>query len=90
VIDFGDDDREDHVDDQAMWVLLPRVETLRTQIARYLDDSKRGELVREGVRVALVGQPNAGEIALLYCCAHTSHCDFVDNTYLGTQGSPLF
>lgn len=26
VIDFGDDDREDDVDDNAMWALTPKVE----------------------------------------------------------------
>lgn len=70
MIDFGDDDREDHVDDQAMWVLLPRVRSLRQELAHFLEDSKRGELVREGVRVALVGKPNAGITSIL-----TKYCD---------------
>lgn len=66
VIDFGDDDREDHVDDGAMWALSPRVTSLHEEISRYLDDSSRGELVRDGVRVALVGHPNAGMLFVFY------------------------
>ena len=66
VIDFGDDDREDHVNDAAMWVLLPRVTDLHGRLSRYLDDAQRGELVREGVRVVLVGHPNAGAHAWRY------------------------
>lgn len=65
VIDFGDDDREDDVNDSAMWALLPRVQHLVDELVVHLQDGRRGEIVREGVRIALVGPPNAGKSSLL-------------------------
>ena len=60
VIDFGDDEREDDVDDSVMWALSPKVEYLCTEIKRYLNDNHRGEIIRGGVRIGLIGPPNAG------------------------------
>jgi tRNA modification GTPase len=65
VIDFGDDDRENDIDDSDMWVLTPRVEVLCREMKKHLDDNNRGEIIRDGVRVALVGPPNAGKSSLL-------------------------
>ncbi len=61
VIDFGDDDREDDVSDAALYALIPRVQSLLSELERHLLSGKKGELVREGVRIALVGPPNAGD-----------------------------
>ena len=60
VIDFGDD-----VDEQAFEDILPRVETLNKEIISHLNDKKRGEIVRNGARVVIVGEPNAGKSTLL-------------------------
>jgi tRNA modification GTPase len=60
VIDFGDD-----VDDGAFEAVLPRVAALRAEMARRVNDDRRGEIVRGGVRVAIVGPPNAGKSTLL-------------------------
>ncbi len=65
VIDFGDDDREDDVDDGVMNLLIPIVLSLRSDIEKHLSDGGKGELVREGIRIALVGPPNAGKSSLL-------------------------
>lgn len=65
VIDFGDDERESDIDDSTMYSLVPRVKELRDELAQYLNDGRRGELVREGLRIALVGRPNAGKSSLL-------------------------
>jgi tRNA modification GTPase len=65
VIDFGDDDREDDINDSALQSLIPIVRQLRNDIEYHLKDNKKGELVREGIRVALVGPPNAGKSSLL-------------------------
>ena len=65
VIDFGDDDREDDIDDSVMWTITPRVRELRDQLSRHLQDGRRGEIIREGVQIALVGPPNAGKSSLL-------------------------
>jgi len=69
VIDFGDDDREDDVNDSALDALMPRIGDLASAIQGHLLDGRRGELVREGVRIALVGAPNAGKSSLINALA---------------------
>lgn len=64
-IDFSDEDLPDALDDEARETL----EAVRAEIARHLDDGGRGELVRGGVRIAIVGPPNAGKSSLLNCLA---------------------
>ena len=60
VIDFGDDDRENDVTDDACSALYPRVERLLRDLHAHLDDGRRGEIIREGYRIVLAGPPNAG------------------------------
>jgi len=65
VIDFGDDDREDDVSDAALHALQPRVRQLLAELKGHLQDGRRGELVREGILIALAGPPNAGTARLI-------------------------
>ncbi|PRW59346.1 tRNA modification GTPase mitochondrial [Chlorella sorokiniana] len=62
MIDFGED--EGIADDVAAGV-LPQVQALRGQLERHLASAVGGELVRSGVRIAIVGPPNAGKSSLL-------------------------
>jgi tRNA modification GTPase len=72
VIDFGDDERlgEDDIldDDSAQWNVWgnvhARMQALRTSMEGHLRDERKGELVREGVKIAIVGPPNAGKSSL--------------------------
>ena len=45
--------------------LAPTIQSLRQDIARHLQDGGRGELIREGVRIAIIGPPNAGKSSLM-------------------------
>lgn len=65
VIDFGDDDREDDVRDDALDALIPRVKSLLSELEQHLHDGRKGEIVRDGVRIALAGPPNAGREQLM-------------------------
>lgn len=57
--------QEDVGGDAAFAAMMPRVRGLAAEIDRHLCDGGRGEIVRSGVRVAIVGPPNAGKSSLL-------------------------
>ncbi|GAA5948951.1 hypothetical protein JCM21900_003149 [Sporobolomyces salmonicolor] len=62
LIDFGEDEGiSAGVFEQAR----EKVIALRAQISRHLDDGRRGEIIRSGINLAIVGPPNAGKSSLL-------------------------
>ena len=61
VIDFPDEDLPQETGAE----LRAEVATLRAEIAAHLGDSRRGERLREGVRIAIIGPANAGKSSLL-------------------------
>lgn len=64
-IDFTDEDLPDGLDVRV----AEAVEVLRAEIGRFLDDGRRGERLRDGLSVAIVGAPNAGKSSLLNALA---------------------
>jgi tRNA modification GTPase len=60
-IDFPDEDLPDDLGE----AFGARIEALRSTMLAHLDDGGRGERLREGVYVAIVGPPNAGKSSLL-------------------------
>ena len=61
LIDFADED----LPDQVETTLRQYTSALITDIAAILDDDRAGELIRDGVVVALVGPVNAGKSTIL-------------------------
>lgn len=60
---------EDDLPQGLSGTLLPQIEKLRAEIALHLDDNRRGERLRSGVMVAIIGAPNAGKSSLLNALA---------------------
>ena len=61
-IDFSE---EENVEEDALSEARHIVQRLVAAIQAHLNDGRRGERLRSGVRVAIVGAPNAGKSSLL-------------------------
>jgi tRNA modification GTPase len=65
-IDFVD---EDDVPAGVAAQVYPEIEALRSDMAQYLDDGHRGEMIREGLTVVIAGAPNVGKSSLMNALA---------------------
>ena len=64
-LEFPDEDMPDDI----MATITPQIGDLKADIDAHLDDNRRGERLREGVRIAVIGAPNAGKSSLVNALA---------------------
>lgn len=65
MIDFSEDQHFDESPAQLCASVAAQVQNLVTQIEAHVANAIRGELLRSGISVALLGAPNAGKSSLL-------------------------
>ncbi|KAJ5352335.1 tRNA modification GTPase MnmE [Penicillium brevicompactum] len=65
LIDFSEDQHFDESTEELVSSVAGQVRALKTQIGFHIGNASRGELLRNGIRVALLGAPNAGKSSLL-------------------------
>ncbi|KAF4528366.1 hypothetical protein B566_EDAN006623 [Ephemera danica] len=61
-IDFSEDD---NIEDGVLDKVKQQALALKTEIQEHLQDGRRGEMLRSGVQVSIVGQPNVGKSSIL-------------------------
>lgn len=65
LIDFSEDQHFDESPAEFMRSVTVQVQTLKNQIDLHLRNASKGEMLRNGISIALVGAPNAGKSSLL-------------------------
>ncbi|KAL3448605.1 GTP-binding protein TrmE N-terminus-domain-containing protein [Aspergillus insuetus] len=65
LIDFSEDQHFDESSDELIVSVASQVRVLSRQIALHIQNASKGELMRNGIKVALLGAPNAGKSSLL-------------------------
>ncbi|CEO58401.1 hypothetical protein PMG11_03130 [Penicillium brasilianum] len=65
LIDFSEDQHFDESTEELVTSVAGQVRALAVQIGFHVQNASKGELMRSGIRVALLGAPNAGKSSLL-------------------------
>ncbi len=64
-IEFPDED----LPDEILPRITPQIEVLKAEIGVHLNDNRRGERLRGGIHIAVIGAPNAGKSSLVNALA---------------------
>lgn len=65
LIDFSEDQHFDESPRELVQSVAKQISGLKGLIERHVSNARKGELLREGISVALLGPPNAGKSSLL-------------------------
>ncbi|KAJ5675940.1 hypothetical protein N7462_008837 [Penicillium macrosclerotiorum] len=65
LIDFAEDQHFDESTDELVSSVATQVRALKVQIGFHVQNASKGELLRNGIKVALLGAPNAGKSSLM-------------------------
>lgn len=60
-LDFSDEDLPEDISQ----TIHPSLEKIRQKIAAHLNDNRRGERLRDGINITVIGEPNAGKSSLV-------------------------
>ena len=67
LIDFSEDQQFEEAPAQLAAGVASQVERLKARMQAHIQNATKGELLRNGISLALLGQPNAGKSSLLNC-----------------------
>ncbi|CAG8487747.1 10735_t:CDS:10 [Diversispora eburnea] len=62
VIDFGEDE---NIEDEVLNQVNERIKHLVSIIQNHMNDNRRGEILRDGIHVTIMGPPNVGKSSFL-------------------------
>lgn len=65
LIDFAEDQHFDESAEELLFSVAAQVHVLQAQMGFHIQNASKGELLRNGIRIALLGAPNAGKSSLL-------------------------